>query len=314
MRRDSALAAGTFRTASGSLIVPVCLGGFVAGEAQMQKACGIIAISAIALSASQFASAQTPDQSSRTPDRSAAAREEVTNTLREAGFTHIRIMSESFLVHAIDPSGSPVVMVVHPDSQAIMPEASEDRDEAHAAEPGYPDSLTDLSEDEDEATAPSPRGGRIGKSSKMTDRPPMSEDEERAEDRQSPSQSSSQSSSQSPKMHDGSNQTAGNEKIPGRPNGMMTEMKEAKQGALNLTPAQRAEIWQRLGNQQATNAPPGFQPKVGATVPATVQLQTLPSSVSSQVPQVQSYGYAMVRSQLLIVDPATKKIVSIITE
>jgi hypothetical protein len=284
----------------------------------MQKACGIIAISAIALSASQFASAQTADQSSRTPDRSAAAREEVTNTLREAGFTNIRIMSESFLVHAIDPSGSPVVMVVHPDSQAIMPEASEDRDEAHAAEPGYPDSLTDLSEDEDEATAPSPRGGRIGKSSKMTDRPPTSEGEERAEDRQSPSRSSSQSlsqsSSQSSKMHDGPNQTAGNSKIPGRPNGMMTDMKEAEQGALNLTPAQRAEIWQRLGNQQATNAPPGFQPKVGATVPATVQLQTLPSSVSSQVPQVQSYGYAMVRSQLLIVDPATKKIVSIITE
>jgi hypothetical protein len=242
MRRDSALAAGTFRTASGSLIVPVCLGGFVAGEAQMQKACGIIAISAIALSASQFASAQTVDQSSRTPDRSAAAREEVTNTLREAGFTNIRIMSESFLVHAIDPSGSPVVMVVHPDSQAIMPEASEDRDEAHAAEPGYPDSLTDLSEDEDEATAPSPRGGRIGKSSKLTDRPPMSEDEERAEDRQSPSRSSSQSSSQSPRMHDGSNQTAGNEKIPGRPNGMMTEMKEAEQRAQSDPGATRRNL------------------------------------------------------------------------
>jgi hypothetical protein len=32
------------------------------------------------------------------------------------------------------------------------------------------------------------------------------------------------------------------------------------------------------------------------------------------VPQIQSYDYAMVQSQLLIVDPATKKIVSIITE
>ena len=94
----------------------------------------------------------------------------------------------------------------------------------------------------------------------------------------------------------------------------MTEMKEAEQGALALTTAQRAEIWQRLGNQQATNAPPGFQPKVGAAVPASVQLKTLPSSVSNQVPQVQSYDYAMVQSQLLIVDPATKKIVSIITE
>jgi hypothetical protein len=32
------------------------------------------------------------------------------------------------------------------------------------------------------------------------------------------------------------------------------------------------------------------------------------------VPQVQSYHYAMVQNELLIVDPATKKIVIIITE
>jgi hypothetical protein len=46
---------------------PICLGCFVAEEAQTQKACGIIAIGAIALSASQFALAQTspPDQSAQ---------------------------------------------------------------------------------------------------------------------------------------------------------------------------------------------------------------------------------------------------------
>lgn len=248
----------------------------------MQKACGIIAISAIALSASQFASAQTssPDHAARTRDQSSAAREEVKNTLRDAGFTNIRIMSESFLVHAIDQDGNPVVMVVRPDSRAIMPEASEGQDQANAPEPGDPDSLADLSEDEDEATAPTPRAGRIGKSSKMTDRPPYPGDEERADAGQAPS-------------------------------GMMTE---GGQGALSLSTTQRAEIWKRLGSQQATNALPGFEPKVGATVPASLQLKSLPNSVSSQVPQVQSYNYAMVESQLLIVDPATKKIVSIITE
>ena len=104
----------------------------------MQKACGIIAISAIALSASQFASAQTQDQSSRLAGQSSALRalrEEVKNTLRDAGFTNIRIMSESFLVRAIDQNGNPVVMVVHPDAQAIMPEASEDQDEANDRDP-----------------------------------------------------------------------------------------------------------------------------------------------------------------------------------
>jgi len=272
----------------------------------MQKACGIIAISAIALSASQFASAQTPDQSSRLASQSSALRalrEEVKNTLRDAGFTNIRIMSESFLVRAINQNGDPVVMVVHPDAHAIVPEASEDQDEANAAGPAIRIRLPTFPK---MAFAPQPRA-RIGKSSKLTDRPPMAEGGERAEDHQSPSRSAN--------MRDGrASQSADNEKIPGRPNGMMTEMKEAEQGALALTTAQRAEIWQRLGNQQATNAPPGFQPKVGAIVPASVQLKTLPSSVSNQVPQVRSYDYAMVQSQLLIVDPATKKIVSIITE
>lgn len=141
----------------------------------------------------------------------------------------------------------------------------------------------------------------------MTDRQENSGQAEQAEANRTPSQSA--------KMRDGSpSRRADNQTMPGRLNGMMTDMKEAEQGALNLTAAQRAEIWQRLGKQQATNVPPGFQPTVGATVPATVQLKTLPSGVLSQVPQMQSYNYAMLQSQLLIVDPATKTIVSIITE
>src|SRR5262249_50621440 len=142
-RRDFAVAIGTFRSASGSPFVQFA-GGLRGRRHPMQKACGIIAISAIALSASQFASAQAslPDRSARTADQSSAAREEVKSTLRDAGFTNIRIMSESFLVQAIDQNGNPVVMVVRPDSRAIMPEASEEQDQANAPEPGYPDSLT----------------------------------------------------------------------------------------------------------------------------------------------------------------------------
>jgi hypothetical protein len=132
---------------------------------------------------------------------------------------------------------------------------------------------------------------------------------EQAEENQTPSQSA--------KMRDGSpdqNQSTNNEKIPSRRNGMMTETKGSEQDALYLTTAQRAEIWQRLGNQQASNAPPGFKPRGRRHRSATVQLKTLPNSVSNQVPQIQSYNYSLVQSQLLIVDPATKKIVSIITE
>jgi hypothetical protein len=301
----------------------------------MQKTCAIIAIGALAVSVSQFAWAQTssPEQSPRSADQSSALRDEVRATLEGAGFKNIRIMSESFLVHAIDPGGNPVVMVVHPDSQAILPEASEDQDEAIPSEPGYPDALSDLSEDaEEQATAPTPRGTRIGKSSKMTDRPPASEDQRPAQAGERAAKSAKmtdqdknsgaaeqaeahETPSQSAKMGDGApGQTADNKKIPGRLNGMTTQMNAGEQGGLQLSTAQRTEIWKRLANQPATSAPSGFQPKVGATVPPSLQLKSLPNSVSSQVPQVQSYDYAMVQSQVLIVDPATKKIVSIITE
>ena len=152
----------------------------------MQKACGIIAIAPIALGASQLASvqkasAQTSDLWRRTADgpsapaadQFATTRDEVRARLEEAGFSNIQIMSESFLVRAIGPDGSPVVMVVHPDSQALMPEASEDQDAASARERGDADALGDLSEDdEEEAVAPAPRSHRFGKSAKTMDRAP----------------------------------------------------------------------------------------------------------------------------------------------
>ena len=334
------------------------MGGFVMGGAQMQKVCGIIAIVAIALGASQLisvrpASAQTSDPSRRAaegPPASAAdqlstTRDEVRARLEEAGFSNIQIMSESFLVRAIGPDGSPVVMVVHPDSQALMPEASDDQDAANVRESGDADTLGDLSEDdEEEAVVPTPRSHRFGKSAKTMDRAPAEKSkgeaprgqradaptvttgreqnaamgqqpQSNAAPTQLPGQTPNQAQSQSAKMRDeGVRPSADNQTSPGRPNGMASDTKERAQPALDLSNAQRAEIWKRLGNQQTTDTPPGFQPKVGATVPASMQLRSLPNSVSSQVPQVQSYNYAMVQSQLLIVDPATNRIVSIITE
>jgi hypothetical protein len=320
----------------------------------MQKACGIIAIAAIAVGASQLASvqkasAQTSDPSRRSADgppapatdRFAATRDEVRARLEEAGFSNIQIMSESFLVRAVGPDGSPVMMVVHPDSQAMMPEASEDQDNARRS--GDADPLGDLSEDdEDEAVAPAPSDHRFGKSAKTMDRAPSADSAREAQRAQGaenpamttgrqentvagqqpntvsnlpPSQMPNPTPSQSAKMRDeGVRESAGNQTIPARPNDMASDMKARAQPTLDLSAAQRAEIWKRLGNQQATNTPPGFQPKVGATVPASLQLRSLPNSVSSEVPQVQSYNYAMVQSQLLIVDPATNRIVSIITE
>ncbi len=67
----------------------------------MQKACGIIAIGAIALSASQLASAQTsPSDQPAEMASKPALRDEVKDALQQAGFKDVRAVSESFLFRA----------------------------------------------------------------------------------------------------------------------------------------------------------------------------------------------------------------------
>jgi hypothetical protein len=83
---------------------------------------------------------------------------------------------------------------------------------------------------------------------------------------------------------------------------------------LALTSAQRHDLWQGLSKQEKESAPAGFAAKVGQAVPSSVKLQSLPTNLSSQIPAVKSYDYAMLQSELLIVDPASKNVVDIITE
>jgi hypothetical protein len=68
------------------------------------------------------------------------------------------------------------------------------------------------------------------------------------------------------------------------------------------------------GQQQAAkeNLPSGFKAAIGETVPNSIMLQPPPASVSSQVPALNSYEYTILQSEVLIVDPSSKKIVDII--
>jgi hypothetical protein len=84
---------------------------------------------------------------------------------------------------------------------------------------------------------------------------------------------------------------------------------------LTLTSAQRHDLWQGLSKQAAKeSAPAGFAAKVGDTLPSSIKLQSLPTTLSSQIPAVESYNYALLQGELLIVDPSSKKIVDIITQ
>ncbi len=124
----------------------------------------------------------------------------------------------------------------------------------------------------------------------------------------------SQSTSNSSKMGHRPSQTIEGEKIPGRQNGMATELKQDETQPLTLTNSQRVAIWQMLGNQATQTSSTRSKPYVGQIVPNRLGLQPLPNSVSNQVPAVKSYDYAMLNNELLIVDPSTKEIVAIIAD
>ncbi len=88
----------------------------------------------------------------------------------------------------------------------------------------------------------------------------------------------------------------------------------AAASADRLSSAQRHALWESLGSQAKGTTPAGFTPKVGEAVPGSIKLQALPTNVSSQIPEAKAYSYALLQSGLLLVDPASKDVVDIITQ
>jgi hypothetical protein len=83
-------------------------------------------------------------------------------------------------------------------------------------------------------------------------------------------------------------------------------------GQPNLTSTQRSEIWQSLSAEAKQIPPAGFTPQVGEVVPNSLGLHPLPASLANKVPALKSDDYAMLQNEVLIVDPSSKKILSII--
>jgi hypothetical protein len=75
-------------------------------------------------------------------------------------------------------------------------------------------------------------------------------------------------------------------------------------------------IWRNLSSVKAsgTNEPYDFDPQVGATIPDNFSVQPLPDDVTKEAPSLEGYGYTMVRKEIVIVNPTSKKIVDIINE
>lgn len=82
---------------------------------------------------------------------------------------------------------------------------------------------------------------------------------------------------------------------------------------VNINSQQRTRVTEsisRLNVQPLTNV--NFSLSVGTAVPRDVRLQTLPADVVEVVPQYRGYSFFVVRDEIVIVEPSTYKIVTVL--
>jgi hypothetical protein len=82
---------------------------------------------------------------------------------------------------------------------------------------------------------------------------------------------------------------------------------------LNLTAQQKQTIAQSVQREQGQPAPAGFQPRVGASVPQSMPMHELPSSVTTEVPATKGLEYAKLENnEILLIDPKDRRVADII--
>lgn len=83
----------------------------------------------------------------------------------------------------------------------------------------------------------------------------------------------------------------------------------------NLEPQQQSRIVDTLRSHRSeatTNM--NFSVNVGATVPESVHHRPLPEDIITIAPQYRGYDYVMVRDEVVIIEPRTRKVVTVIRE
>jgi len=80
---------------------------------------------------------------------------------------------------------------------------------------------------------------------------------------------------------------------------------------LSLTHAQRSEIWHALRRRAGkAQVPSGLN--VGDAVPITMNVLSFGHNLRDKIRGIRHYRYALVHDQVLIIDPATKRIIAVI--
>ena len=93
----------------------------------------------------------------------------------------------------------------------------------------------------------------------------------------------------------------------------MTRHSSMAKDNLSLTSSQQRLALKDISHHTVSqNMPAGFVPSVGTATPGTISLRTIPVNVSRRIPELKPYDYALLKNELLIVNPTDKKIVEII--
>jgi hypothetical protein len=82
-----------------------------------------------------------------------------------------------------------------------------------------------------------------------------------------------------------------------------------------LSQEQRTQVVQKFKTTDLKRAPAdqvNFNITVGSTVPATVTYYEVPASIIEVVPAWRGYRYIVVKDEILIIDPSTRRIVAVL--
>src|SRR5262249_37388093 len=83
---------------------------------------------------------------------------------------------------------------------------------------------------------------------------------------------------------------------------------------LKLTPTQKEMIFTaiRRSSVSITKPPSSLGVAIGAQVPSSTELYTLPDAVVADVPDLKSFRFTIVNDMLLLIDPTSMRVVEII--
>jgi hypothetical protein len=81
-----------------------------------------------------------------------------------------------------------------------------------------------------------------------------------------------------------------------------------------LTASQQQAVSQGLSTSPSQPAPAGAQPQVGSKVPDSMNVQTLPSNVTDQIPEAKTLLFVKLPDRIVLIDPDTKLVTEIVMD